>query len=55
MSESTQHKLDRVRKPRVQITYDVEIGDATVKLASCSSWWAFWGIFPVIRQRRSSR
>ena len=28
MSESTQHKLDRVRPPRVQITYDVEIGDA---------------------------
>ena len=27
-SESTQHKLDRVRPPRVQITYDVEIGDA---------------------------
>jgi type VI secretion system protein ImpB len=26
--ESTQHKLDRVRPPRVQITYDVEIGDA---------------------------
>ena len=26
--ESTQHKLDRVRKPRVHITYDVEIGDA---------------------------
>ncbi len=25
---STQHKLDRVRPPRVQITYDVEIGDA---------------------------
>ena len=24
MSESTQHKLDRVRPPRVQITYDVE-------------------------------
>jgi len=23
--ESTQHKLDRVRKPRVQITYDVEV------------------------------
>ena len=23
MSESTQHKLDRVRPPRVQITYDV--------------------------------
>ena len=29
MSESTQHKLDRVRPPRVQITYDVEIGDAS--------------------------
>jgi type VI secretion system protein ImpB len=28
MSEGTQHKLDRVRPPRVQITYDVEIGDA---------------------------
>jgi type VI secretion system protein ImpB len=26
--ESTQHKLDRVRPPRVQITYDVEVGDA---------------------------
>ena len=26
--ESMQHKLDRVRPPRVQITYDVEIGDA---------------------------
>ncbi len=26
--ESIQHKLDRVRAPRVQITYDVEIGDA---------------------------
>src|SRR5208282_2904069 len=26
--ESTQHKLDRVRPPRVHITYDVETGDA---------------------------
>jgi type VI secretion system protein ImpB len=26
--ESLQHKLDRVRPPRVQITYDVEIGGA---------------------------
>ena len=26
--ESLQHKLDRVRAPRVQMTYDVEIGDA---------------------------
>lgn len=28
MAESTQKKLGRVRPPRVQITYDVEIGDA---------------------------
>ncbi len=28
MAESIQHKLDRVRAPRVHITYDVEIGDA---------------------------
>jgi type VI secretion system protein ImpB len=28
MPESVQHKLDRVRPPRVHITYDVEIGDA---------------------------
>ncbi len=26
--QSTQHKLDRVRAPRVQITYDVEVGGA---------------------------
>ena len=31
MAESTQHTLDRVRPPRVQITYDVEIGDAIQK------------------------
>lgn len=31
MVESTQHVLDRVRPPRVQITYDVEIGNAIVK------------------------
>ncbi len=30
MVESLQHKLDRVRPPRVQITYDVEIGNAIV-------------------------
>lgn len=28
MSDSIQHKLSRVRPPRVQITYDVEIGNA---------------------------
>jgi type VI secretion system protein ImpB len=27
-TESTQHKLDRVRSPRVHITYDVEVGGA---------------------------
>ena len=31
MSASVQHKISRVRKPRVQITYDVEIGDAIEK------------------------
>jgi type VI secretion system ImpB/VipA family protein len=31
MPESAQHKLDRVRPPRVQITYDVEIGNAIEK------------------------
>ncbi|TEF26153.1 type VI secretion system contractile sheath small subunit [Pseudomonas aeruginosa] len=31
MAESTQHKLDRVRPPRAQITYDVEIGNAIEK------------------------
>ena len=28
MAESLQHKLDRVRSPRVHITYDVETGGA---------------------------
>ncbi len=31
MAESFQHKLDRVRSPRVQITYDVETNGAMVK------------------------
>lgn len=31
MAESSQKKLSRVRKPRVHITYDVEIGDAEVE------------------------
>jgi type VI secretion system protein ImpB len=31
MAESTQHVLSRVRPPRVQITYDVEIGGAFEK------------------------
>jgi type VI secretion system protein ImpB len=34
MAKSAQHTLDRVRRPRVQITYDVQVGDAmkTVEL-----------------------
>ena len=32
MAESLQHKLDRVRRPRVQITYDVETGGAMKKI-----------------------
>ena len=31
MSESIQHRLTRVRPPRVKITYDVEIGNAIIK------------------------
>lgn len=30
MSESIQHKLSRVRPPRVHITYDVQIGNAII-------------------------
>src|SRR3954469_20547447 len=26
--ESTQHKLDRIRRPRVHLTYDVDVGGA---------------------------
>jgi type VI secretion system protein ImpB len=32
MAESQQHKLDRVRRPRVQITYDVETNGAMQKV-----------------------
>jgi type VI secretion system protein ImpB len=32
MSSSMQHKLDRVRRPRVQITYDVETNGALEKV-----------------------
>lgn len=32
MGSSLQHKLDRVRRPRVQITYDVETGGAMEKV-----------------------
>jgi type VI secretion system protein ImpB len=31
-ADSIQHKLDRVRRPRVQITYDVETGGALQKI-----------------------
>src|SRR5262245_10544430 len=32
MAESIQHKLDRARRPRVQLTYDVETGGAMQKI-----------------------
>jgi type VI secretion system protein ImpB len=32
MAESLQHRLDRVRRPRVHITYDVETGGAMQKV-----------------------
>ncbi|HEU4434981.1 MAG TPA: type VI secretion system contractile sheath small subunit [Pyrinomonadaceae bacterium] len=32
MPESTQHKLDRIRPPRVQITYDVETRGSFIKM-----------------------
>src|SRR5205823_7972484 len=32
MADSLQHKLDRVRRPRVQITYDVETNGAMRKI-----------------------
>jgi len=32
MAESLQHKLDRVRRPRVQITYDVDTGGAMERI-----------------------
>src|SRR5438552_1228573 len=32
MAESLQHKLDRVRRPRVHITYDVDTGGAMKKV-----------------------
>ena len=35
--ESTQHKLDRVRAPRVQLTYDVEVDDE-------GGWYALLGV-----------
>ncbi len=31
MAESRQHTIDRIRRPRVHITYDVEIGNAIEK------------------------
>jgi type VI secretion system protein ImpB len=29
MTENTQHKIDRIRPPRVQITYDVAVGESS--------------------------
>jgi len=50
--QSAQHKLDRVRPPRVQITYDVEIGGA-IELKSCPLSSAFLATLPVNPNSRS--
>ena len=47
MSASIHDKLNRVRKPRVHITYEVETEGAQVE-RNCPSWWACWAISPAI-------
>ena len=49
--ESFQHKLDRVRAPRVQITYDVEIGDA-IEMKEIPFVSGCWPICPASRMNR---
>ena len=51
-SNSTQHKLDRVRPPRVHVTYDVEVGDA-IEMKNCPLSWAFSATSRVSRSSRS--
>lgn len=36
--ESVQKKLQRIRPPRVQLTYDVEIGDAKKQRTPVCCW-----------------
>ncbi|MBL8291575.1 MAG: type VI secretion system contractile sheath large subunit [Bryobacterales bacterium] len=55
--ESTQHKLSRLRPPRVHITYDVEIGDAIEKkeipfVVGVLGDWCGDGEAPRMRERR---
>lgn len=41
---NTQRKLDKVRPPRVQITYDVELGGAVEKKRIAFGYWRYWAI-----------
>ena len=43
--ESIHKKLERVRPPRVHITYDVEVGDA-IEVKELPLSWAFWPTSP---------
>ena len=58
MSRSTQHLLDAKRPPRVQITYDVEVGDA---VESCELPYVFGvmadlsGMSPLVRPPLKNR
>jgi type VI secretion system protein ImpB len=61
MKESTQHKLDRVRPPRVQITYDLELAGATKRtelplvmgiMADLTGDRADEAAFPTLKQRK---
>jgi hypothetical protein len=52
--ESIQHKLDRVRSPRVVITYDVEIGDAIEMKELPFVVGALARLYPCRRHRRGS-
>jgi len=54
MAESMQHKLDRVRRPRVQITYDVETNGAMRK-TELPSWSASWPTCPGSPRKRCGR
>jgi len=49
--ESTQHKLDRIRSPRVHITYDVEVGGA-IQLKELPFVVGVLGDFPESRNNR---
>ena len=54
-AESIHDKLERVRKPRVHITYEVETEGAVESRRSCRSSSASWATSPATRPSRSSR